>query len=296
MLSDKTPTTPIPVLVPFPFPTPTAPSTTPATAIPTLLPTPRHLDAIRAGVAALSEHAVEAGWDAPVPTCPGWTVANLVAHQGLVHRWAARGLRGEDAGDIGSDEELLETLPRAELLAWLSDGAAELLDTLTTAPDDAEGVVFLDDAPPARAFWARRQAHDVTIYAVDALAARLGRLPTTEEAGIATDLAVDGIDELLRGFLTRHPTALADDDRFTIAVRPTDADVGWLMRVRKRKIVTGRVRVHSETPNAQEDPADAVFTGTAAQLYLGLWNRGDEITAEGRASALERWREAQQAR
>ena len=56
------------------------------------------------------------------------------------------------------------------------------------------------------------------------------------------------------------------------------------------------MRSQSAIAGTQEDPADAVFTGTSAQLYLGLWNRGDEITANGRESALERWREAQRVR
>ena len=32
--------------------------------------------------------ADEAGLEAPVPTCPGWTVNDLVLHMGEVHRWA----------------------------------------------------------------------------------------------------------------------------------------------------------------------------------------------------------------
>jgi hypothetical protein len=38
---------------------------------------------------------------------------------------------------------------------------------------------------------------------------------------------------------------------------------------------------------------DATITGTAAQLYLALWNRGDEVAAIGRPDLLDRWRTAQ---
>ena len=38
------------------------------------------------------------------------------------------------------------------------------------------------------------------------------------------------------------------------------------------------------------------MTGTATQLYLALWNRGDEITAIGRPDVLERWRQTQRVR
>ena len=46
---------------------------------------------------ALAERAEDAGLESVVPTCPGWTVADLVAHQGMVHRWAAANLRNEEA-------------------------------------------------------------------------------------------------------------------------------------------------------------------------------------------------------
>jgi hypothetical protein len=43
------------------------------------------------------------------------------------------------------------------------------------------------------------------------------------------------------------------------------------------------------TPGAVESP-DAALAGTAAQLYLGLWNRGDEMRVSGRDDLLDRWR------
>jgi len=37
-------------------------------------------------------------------------------------------------------------------------------------------------------------------------------------------------------------------------------------------------------------------TGTAAQIYLGLWNRGTEITSAGRTDVLDRWHRVQRVR
>ncbi|MEU9007352.1 maleylpyruvate isomerase N-terminal domain-containing protein, partial [Streptomyces sp. NPDC048551] len=36
----------------------------------------------------LAEAAGRAGTEAPVPTCPGWRVSDLLRHTGAVHRWA----------------------------------------------------------------------------------------------------------------------------------------------------------------------------------------------------------------
>jgi hypothetical protein len=57
-------------------------------------------------------------------------------------------------------------------------------------------------------------------------------------------------------------------------------------------IAEGRV----STERLRTQGADTVLTGTAAQLYLGLWNRGDEIVATGRDGFVERWHEVQRIR
>jgi uncharacterized protein (TIGR03083 family) len=181
-----------------------------------------------------------------------------------------------------SAAEILRTVPRSGLLDWFADGVAELLDTLRSVAPDVPAAVFLRDAPAPRHFWARRQAHETTIHAVDALAGALRRVPTTAEAAVDVDVAVDGIDELLTGFLPRGRSGLADGAPLTVAVVPTDADRAWTCSVAGGQLVTTREHAAG---------AEAVLSGTAAQLYLGLWNRGSEITATGSPGVLERWHE-----
>lgn len=48
----------------------------------------------RAGT-VLRANATSSGLDSAVPTCPGWTVRDLVVHQGGVHRWATDVLAGK---------------------------------------------------------------------------------------------------------------------------------------------------------------------------------------------------------
>jgi hypothetical protein len=119
---------------------------------------------------------------------------------------------------------------------------------------------------------------------VDALAAALGRFPTADEADVATDLAVDGVDELLRGFLTRGKSKLFDGAEYTIAVEPRDADRRWVVHVAEQATVEA-----GEVPN----DADVTLAGTAAELYLALWNRGDDTAVVGPNEVLERWRATQ---
>src|SRR5215467_3594765 len=47
-----------------------------------------YLDAITRESGALADAAERAGLDAPVPSCPDWTVADLLVHLGGVQQWA----------------------------------------------------------------------------------------------------------------------------------------------------------------------------------------------------------------
>ncbi len=67
--------------------------------MPTQLTTAQHLAGLSEAMRAFVRYADRAGLEAPVPTCPDWTVLDLVAHQGMVHRWAGALVRGEQPSD-----------------------------------------------------------------------------------------------------------------------------------------------------------------------------------------------------
>ena len=196
--------------------------------MPTTLTLDQHLAALRDAVSAFARHAQEAGLDVPVPTCPDWTVRRLIGHQGMVHRWAAANLRGKTV-EIDATERAGRRAPSP--VDWLRDGAIDLVAAITTAPDDVQTVVFLNDAPGPRAFWARRQCHETTIHSVDALAAALGRYPTSADTAIDPAVAVDGIDELLAGFMTRNKSRLRSESPMVVGVSPRSRRPVWLVEV-----------------------------------------------------------------
>ncbi|HET8914259.1 MAG TPA: maleylpyruvate isomerase family mycothiol-dependent enzyme, partial [Propionibacteriaceae bacterium] len=187
-------------------------------AIATYLTIDQYLTAIRSAAERLHDHAAEAGLTAPVPSCPGWDVAALVAHQGMVHRWAAAHVSGDSDHRTEDSEAAAAAAP--DVVAWFDEGVHALTKILSEAPDDLEAMVFLRHAPPPRLFWARRQAHETTIHAVDAQAAALRRLPRPAEIMINDELAADGIDELLRGFLPRRTSRLRSESPYVIEIRP----------------------------------------------------------------------------
>lgn len=245
-----------------------------------------HLEALTGATQRLVRDAAASGPDAPVPTCPGWTVRDLLAHQGAVHRWATAVVVGDREASRGLEPFAEVGLAHADPVGWLAEGAAALVDALEAAPADLEALVFLKDAPAPREFWTRRQCHETTIHAVDALSAHLGRMPSAQLCEIASPVAADGIDELLTGFLPRGKYQLRSDVPLRIAVRPSDVDKAWIVEVSGQPLVSTR-----HTPDAVDvDDVDVTFSGSAVELYLGLWNRGDEFLSDD-AGLLARWRE-----
>lgn len=244
-----------------------------------------HLAAIGVASAAITRHLDAAGPDTVVPTCPGWTIRDLVGHLGLVHRWATYIV--ENAVPMGADVPTAVVPGDGDLAGWLAGGADHLVRALRAAPDDLRAMVFLKDAPPPREFWARRQAHESTVHAADALSARLGRLPTTKEADVPTALAADGLDELLTGFVPRRSSRLRAEVPLTCVIAPTDVERAWTVRLSPEPPVTTRGAVTED----QAGGPVTIMTGSAASLYLGLHNRGDEIALTGEPELLGVWRE-----
>ena len=240
-----------------------------------------HLDGLATAVARGTAAARTAGLDAAVPTCPTWDVRDLVAHVGMVHRWAAAHLQGH-GDDVGSGAAVTRAGRESpDPVEWWAHGAARLAEVLRTVRDDVRALVFLHDAPPPRRFWARRQCHEATVHAVDAQAAELGRSPTAAESGIGEALALDGLDELLSGFLTRGRKLAVEEPR-TLAVRPHGDAASWTMTLGAGSAVTVR------HPRGTAVDADHTIAGSPVGLYLALWNRGDELDAD--EETLAWWR------
>ncbi|MEU6593608.1 maleylpyruvate isomerase family mycothiol-dependent enzyme [Streptomyces sp. NPDC046881] len=226
----------------------------------------------------LAAAAAEAGTDAKVPTCPEWQVRDLVRHTGSVHRWAASLVAEGHTVPRPLDDP--PELDGAELVDWYRDSHRLLVDTLAAAPADLRCWTFHPAPNPSPlAFWTRRQAHETTVHRYDAEAAR-GGAPSP----IAPGFAVDGIDELLRGFHARSRSRLRSEEPRVLRVRAVDAgaDAVWTVRLTAEPPVTVR---------AAEEPAETELSGPADQLYLALWNRTAVPQVTGDASLATLWRE-----
>ncbi|MDX6203721.1 MAG: hypothetical protein QOJ83_3221 [Frankiales bacterium] len=228
--------------------------------------------------ALLVEAGRRAGTPAAVPSCPDWSVADLLRHVGEVHRWA-EAVVATAAPEDPDSVTVLGPVPADDALAdWVAMGHQALVETLRTASPDLHCWQFLR-APSPLAFWARRQLHETSVHRMDAeLAAGMALSP------VSHDLAEDGIDELLTGFLPRPSSRLRSERPRSVLVAPTDSDQRWWVGLSQDHPVTVR----------EERPADAVLRGSVAELYPGLWNRGpvegdDELLALWRSKVTVRW-------
>ncbi|MEU9356335.1 maleylpyruvate isomerase family mycothiol-dependent enzyme [Streptomyces griseoloalbus] len=226
----------------------------------------------------LADAAAEAGMDAVVPSCPGWRTRDLLRHTGVVHRWAAAFVADRHVAPRPMDG--LPELDGPELVAWYRDSHRRLLTTLADAAPDVECFTFLPGPPSALAFWARRQAHETTVHRFDAESARGGA-----PAPIATDFAVDGVDELLRGFHARPKSRVRTASPRVLRVRVTDADAAWTVRLSQEPPVTTR---DSETEAGVETECE--LAGPAEELYLALWNRRPVPAMSGDPALATLWR------
>ncbi|HEY0518509.1 MAG TPA: maleylpyruvate isomerase family mycothiol-dependent enzyme [Ilumatobacteraceae bacterium] len=237
---------------------------------------------------ALASAADEAGLDAAVPTCPGWTVNNLVLHLGEVHRWATAAIanRATKLGEVPLD--FLGPIPeRDATIEWFRSGAVMLRDTLAAADPSIEYAAFLaNPITPRVRFWARRQTMETCVHRVDAESAVSRCTPFAP--AIAPDVAIDGIDEFLTGFLPRARTPLRADMPHTLEIAPDYSDHRWTVTISDELPIT--VRGIAETTGERH----CILSGSASDIYLALWNRTslDGLTIDGDRTPIDLLRDS----
>ncbi|WP_226365751.1 MULTISPECIES: maleylpyruvate isomerase family mycothiol-dependent enzyme [unclassified Pseudonocardia] len=219
----------------------------------------------------------------PVPTCPGWSLLQLLRHVGRGHRWAAR-MVATGATEALDPREVPGGKPPEggpEVAAqWLRDGATELLDAVVAAGPTAP--VWTFTGPQPSAWWVRRRLHEATVHRADAAVALGAPFP------IDPQVAADGVSEWL-GLLAARPAAdeppLADGA--TLHLHATDdvpdAAGEWMVRGAGGRVVWEH----------GHGKGDAAVRGTAADLLRGVTRRipadDDRLQVLGDAEVWTGW-------
>ena len=164
--------------------------------------------------------AAEGNLDRPVPSCPDWTMADLLTHAATALSFF--GAVAEGDADTPAEWAPPERPGDDELVAWFRAETGAATDAIM-APDPAEPRWSWSRQHDA-GFTQRRMAQEFVVHAWDAENAAGSPAP------IDAEVAVDGIDEFLDIFLPTNEACLAGDV-LTAHLHTTDADGEWMLTI-----------------------------------------------------------------
>lgn len=219
------------------------------------------LAALERDGATFGEACEAAGLDAPVASCPGWSVADLLWHLAEVHYfWRLIVAERRDTW-----EGYVEPTRPAddELLSFYRSGLAETLSVLRAVDPAQANWTWSDDHTAG--FVIRRMAHETAVHCCDAQLA--AGLPAAVEAHLASD----GIDEFLHHFV--GGPAGAPPVGGSVHLHCTDVEGEWTLRPKDGDDEPFTVtREHAK--------GDCALRGSANDLLMALWRRAPLSTVD----------------
>lgn len=198
----------------------------------------------------------------PVPSCPGWTVEDLVLHLGQAYARIAAHATSGTTSRVPRD---VEPGPGGEAaLGWFDERYAEVADAMGQLDPQAPAWNW-GPQPKTAIFWHRRLAHETAIHRWDAQMA-VGHAEPVDPA-LATDGVTEVLDTWLPGGVRKGPT----DRSGVVQLVATEPPTEWYVRLRADG---GIALLDMDTLLDTDDPhARALAEGTASDLLLALYGR-----------------------
>ena len=233
----------------------------------------RYLAAWRTEAAAFRAVVAEADPAQPVPSCPEWTIGDLLGHTNRVT------LNYVTSAGRPTPPEA-DTLPEAagEPLAAFDSACAALDATLTGLSLDAKA---WNPAPVPKnsRFWFRRAMCEIAVHRWDA------QMAIGSPEPVAVPVAVEGVQEILDSFLPAgYHREVSPDTLGVVMLHAVDAAQKWCVRLRGEKVAV----LDSEGDDLTSPP-DVQVSGAASDLNLALWGRVpfDVMDVTGDAELLD---------
>jgi uncharacterized protein (TIGR03083 family) len=212
--------------------------------------------------------------DVQVPTCPGWTLFDLVQHLGLGRRKAAAIVAAgpADAPPATSawDDGTGAPREREALTAWLAESMEQLASTLRAAGPDRACWTWWGDSqsPQTSGAVARHQVQEVAVHTYDAQLAVGAPQPLPDE------VAVDGVEEFQ--FTCCATTAAWPHEPAVVDYHAAEGR-SWRLWLSGDGARIARLSAPGTLPataaGADPDAADASAQGTASELVLAFYGR-----------------------
>ncbi|WP_410621118.1 maleylpyruvate isomerase family mycothiol-dependent enzyme [Amycolatopsis sp. cmx-8-4] len=213
------------------------------------------------------------GLDVRVPTCPEWTLFDLVRHLGDGRNaWAATIAAGPGATAKAAPRDAsAPPREREALLAWSAASTRELLDALREAGPDRGCWAWwgTTQSPLTCGAVARRQLHEVAVHTYDAQVTAGAPRPLPDE------VALDGAEEFLSTFST---TTVAWPHEPAVVDYHAAEGRSW-----RHRLAADGARAERLPAPAAGDAPDATARGTAHDLVLAFYGRIplDSLTLDG---------------
>lgn len=210
----------------------------------------------------LAQVVAHADAERAVPTCPGWTISQLIRHVGRGHRWAAEIIH---EGDVGLDpRQVRDGKPpqdRQGQVDWLISSAEVVVSAVSQVGLETPVATLVGQRPAQ--WWLCRRLHEATVHRADvAIACGVAYNLTAE-------LAADGIDEWLELITTRTAPQgmsppLAPEKRFEVRAGGHDRSAStWHLQGTAEGV----------TRTDAQPPADVTLDGPAVDVLLALVRR-----------------------
>jgi uncharacterized protein (TIGR03083 family) len=183
-----------------------------------------YLAHLRADSARFAEVLAVCDPTAPVPTCVGWTAADLLWHLGEVqHSWGT--IVRDRLSDWDQYTPPVRPEGRAGLLAFFEDASRTLVEALASTSDEVRVWTWFE-GDQSVGFVRRRQAHEALIHRLDA------ELTAGTVTGFDAELATDGVLEAVEWMFGGAPSwATAAKDGPLGRLVTIDTGATWLVQV-----------------------------------------------------------------
>lgn len=204
---------------------------------------------------------------ADVPSCPGWSVRDLVRHVAEVYEHKIACTLLQQAPDPWPPEWPADRDP----VEWFDDAHTRLLEMFERSEPSTPSATWW---PPDQTvgFWARRMAHETAVHRADAELAAGTLTP------IDADLATDGVDEILHLMLAGDWSEAPDDAATGHWVAVVTGGRTWVVELSREAVAV----------DEGDQLRDATVEGDPSDVVLWLWGRAgdDRVTRSGDAEAL----------
>jgi uncharacterized protein (TIGR03083 family) len=219
--------------------------------------------------------------DAQVPTCPEWTLFDLVKHLGGGRRaWAATVAAGPaDAKAVPADAPAAPR-EREALVAWMAAATRQLVDALREAGPDRECWTWwgASQSPRNCGAVARHQLQEIAMHTYDAQLAAGTPRPLPDE------VALDGVEDFL--FTCCATTEAWPHEDAVVEYHVTEGRA-WRMRLSAEG---ARIVRLPEPDAAAVGAATVTATASAADLLLAFYGRVplEVLKTDGDTRVLDR--------